>query len=171
MSATSVPHVITSSHASEADFRLAMRRLAATVSIVTCKDSSTPYGITATAVTSVCAEPPTILVCINSETRLYAKMAQQRRFCVNLLKACHADLSQRFGRKNSSQNRFALGDWADSDNHIYLRDAQANLFCSMQQVVDVASHGIFVAQVDRIHVATEIEPLSTRTGNMPRRKR
>jgi flavin reductase (DIM6/NTAB) family NADH-FMN oxidoreductase RutF len=147
-----------------ADFRLAMRRLAATVSIVTCADETGRYGMTATAVTSVCAEPPTLLVCINSAARLFSKVTEQNRFCVNLLKASHVALSQRFGSKQYEQDRFALGDWTEIEGLPYLRDAQASLFCSIQQVIKVGSHGIFVAQIDGINVAKEIEPLIYRNG-------
>jgi flavin reductase (DIM6/NTAB) family NADH-FMN oxidoreductase RutF len=148
----------------ETDFRLAMRRLAATVSIVTCLDKSDRYGMTATAVTSVCAQPPTILVCINSEARLYSKMSERGRFCINLLKASHVALSQRFGTRNFTQDRFAIGNWAESDGFLFLSDAQASLFCSIQQVIKVESHGIFVAQIDHINVAQEITPLIYQNG-------
>jgi len=147
-----------------ADFRLAMRRLAATVSIVTCGAGASRHGMTATAVTSVCAHPPTILVCINSEARLYAKATEFGRFCVNLLKTSHVALSQRFGGQQVAQDRFAVGDWGEFDGLPYLKDAQANLFCSIQQVVTVGSHGIFVARIDLINVAEEIEPLIYRNG-------
>jgi flavin reductase len=47
-------------------FRSAMRRLVATVSVVTCADADGWHGMTATAVTSVCIDPPAILVCVNT---------------------------------------------------------------------------------------------------------
>jgi flavin reductase (DIM6/NTAB) family NADH-FMN oxidoreductase RutF len=148
----------------EADFLLAMRRLATTVSIVTCLDKSDRYGITATAVTSVCAAPPTILVCVNSQVRLYSKMSERGQFCVNLLKASHIALSQRFGTSDSYQDRFANGNWAESNGYLFLKDAQASLFCLMQQVIRVGSHGIFVAQIDHINVAQEVMPLIYQNG-------
>lgn len=147
-----------------ADFRLAMRRLAATVSIITCADAAGRHGMTATAVTSVSAAPPTILVCINSEASLYSKVRMQERFCINLLKVSHVSLSQRFGSKQANQDRFAIGEWAELDGLPYLTDAQASLFCSVQQMIKSGSHGIFVAQIDRIHVADEIEPLIYQNG-------
>ncbi len=146
------------------DFRLAMRRLATTVSIVTCADEAGRHGMTATTVTSVCSEPPTILVCINSEARLYSKVNNRKRLCVNLLKTSHAALSQRFGSKLHEQDRFAVGHWAEFDGLPYLKDAQANLFCSIEQVVQVGSHGIFIAKIDHINVAPEVEPLIYQNG-------
>ena len=46
----------------EAAFKLAMRRLAATVTIVTAGREGRRFGMTATAVTSVTAAPPTLLI-------------------------------------------------------------------------------------------------------------
>jgi len=146
------------------DFRLAMRRLATTVSIVTCGAGESRHGMTATAVTSVCAHPPTILVCINSEARLYAKVNEIRRLCINLLKTSHVALSQRFGARHDAQDRFAIGNWGEHDALPYLKDAQANLFCSVEQVIAVGSHGIFIARIDEINVAEEIEPLIYQNG-------
>ena len=148
----------------DTDFRLAMRRLAATVSIVTCADEAGRHGMTATAITSVCSDPPTILVCINAETRLYSKVHDRKRLCVNLLKTSHTALSQRFGSRQHEHDRFAVGHWVELDGLPYLKDAQANLFCSVQQVVQVGSHGVFIAKIDRIHVAHEVEPLIYQNG-------
>ena len=147
-----------------ADFRSAMRRLAATVSIITCADETGRHGMTATAVTSVCVDPPTLLVCINSAARLFPKIPVRKRFCVNLLKTSHVDLSRCFGMRENEQDRFAIGDWADLEGLPYLRDAQASLFCSLQRVVEVGSHGIFIARIDRINIAREIEPLIYQNG-------
>jgi flavin reductase (DIM6/NTAB) family NADH-FMN oxidoreductase RutF len=146
------------------DFRLAMRRLATTVSIVTCGTGTTRHGMTATAVTSVCAHPPTVLVCINKEARLYSRVNELKRLCINLLKTSHVALSQRFGGRQFGQDRFAVGDWGEFSGLPYLKDAQANLFCSVQQVIAVGSHGVFIAQIDQINVAEKIEPLIYQNG-------
>ncbi len=155
---------LVSSHDVSADFRLAMRRLAATVSIVTCADEAGRHGMTATAVTSVSLQPPTILVCINAEARLHSKVTTQKRFCVNLLKVGHVALSERFGSRRYEHDRFAVGDWSELDGLPYLTDSQASLFCSTQQQVTAGSHGIFVARVDRIIIADEVEPLLYQNG-------
>ena len=47
------------------DFKLAMRRLAGGVSIISGAGPDGPLGVTATAVTSLTAEPPSVLCCLN----------------------------------------------------------------------------------------------------------
>src|SRR3954462_7103791 len=76
----------------KAAFRNAMRRLAATVTIVTTADGGRWHGMTATAVTSVSADPPALLVCVTQSASLQEPLMASGRFGVNLLRACHADL-------------------------------------------------------------------------------
>ena len=51
-----------------AAFRAAMARFPGAVTIVTARDGDERRGITATAVCSVSAEPPSLLVCLNKRT-------------------------------------------------------------------------------------------------------
>jgi flavin reductase len=47
------------------NFREAMRRLAATVNVVTARSGERCFGMTATAVTSLSMDPVSALVCVN----------------------------------------------------------------------------------------------------------
>jgi flavin reductase (DIM6/NTAB) family NADH-FMN oxidoreductase RutF len=78
-------------------FRNAMRRLATTVSVVTCADEDGWHGMTTTAVASVCTEPPPLLVCVNRATAFYGRLSAAGNFCINLLGAPHVQISQAFG--------------------------------------------------------------------------
>ena len=51
-------------------FRKAMRRLAATPCLVTTLRDGRRHGMAATSVTSLCFEPPSILVCVNTNRKL-----------------------------------------------------------------------------------------------------
>ena len=85
-------------------FREAMRRFATTVSIISCSDQEGRlHGMSATAVASVCVEPPTLLICINNSTA-----TRCGRFCVNILRSFHSELSQVFSGKMRGDDRFRL---------------------------------------------------------------
>ena len=58
------------------DFRLAMRRLAGGVSIISGAGPDGPLGVTATAVTSLTAEPPNIVCCLNRSLALEAAVKE-----------------------------------------------------------------------------------------------
>ena len=72
-------------------FRKGMRQLSAAVTVVTTGiDAQRRAGMTATAVCSVSAEPPQLLVCVNRRGEGHARIREWRNFCVNVL--CHAQI-------------------------------------------------------------------------------
>ena len=148
------------------DFREAMRRLATTVSIVTVQDGAERHGTTATAVTSVCMEPPSILVCINRDSRLHAFMRTQDRFCVNLLHVDNLATARLFSSPLPGPERFAGGDWQhDAFGVPFLADAQANLFCMKETQIDHGMHTIFIGRVTRARSRPDISALIYADGS------
>ncbi|MFM7345301.1 MAG: flavin reductase family protein, partial [Tagaea sp.] len=69
------------------DFKAGMRRLGAGVTIVTSFDGKSRAGLTATAVCSLSAEPPQLLVCVKRQAWPNGVIARAKRFCVNVLAA------------------------------------------------------------------------------------
>jgi flavin reductase len=151
------------------DFKLAMRRLTTTVTVLTCSGAGQRFGMTATAVTSVCAEPPSLLVCVNRSASFHSPMADADRFCVNLLKVGQQNISGAFGGKKKGDEKFTEGVWLSSDDGIpYLADAQANLFCSASESFSFETHTIFVGRVESLLMADEISPLLYQDGGFAR---
>src|SRR6266513_677619 len=70
----------------EADqFKVGMRALAGAVNIITSTQAGHRYGMTATAVCSATADPPTVLACINRLATTHGAVAKSKAFCVNVL--------------------------------------------------------------------------------------
>ena len=148
-----------------AAFKLAMRRLAATVTIVTAGRDGRRFGIAATAVTSVTAAPPTLLVCINQSASIHDIIVDSGHYCVNILGTRHADLVVPFGGRVRGEARFGHGDWSLGDGGVpYLDDAQASLFCAVRQTVAHGSHSIFIGEVMSVRLSDEIAPLIYQDG-------
>jgi flavin reductase (DIM6/NTAB) family NADH-FMN oxidoreductase RutF len=127
-----------------------MRRLAASVTIVTTGSAPHRFGLTATAVTSVSADPPTLLACINRDSDSFGPILHHRRFAVNLLDPVHVALAGRFGGlfPESGEPRFAEGRWVAGEHDVpVLEDALASFECALETVHDGASHGILVGRV------------------------
>ena len=61
-------------------FRLAMRRLAASVTVLTIMRDGRPLGMAATAVCSLSFDPPSILACINRSASLHDDFVGIERF-------------------------------------------------------------------------------------------
>jgi flavin reductase (DIM6/NTAB) family NADH-FMN oxidoreductase RutF len=139
-----------------------MRRLAASVTIVTTGSVPNRFGLTATAVTSVSADPPTLLACINRDSDSFGPILHNRRFAVNLLDPIHVALAGRFGGlfAESGEPRFAEGRWiAGAYGVPVLEDAVASFECALETMHDGASHGILVGRVLKVAARDSGSPL------------
>src|SRR5690242_10527487 len=88
-------------------FKAAMRRLAATVTVLsTTAENGRRHGMTATAVTSVSADPPAVLACVNRSAALHAQLGLGRRLCINLLHCSQQRLSEVFAGGMEGDIRF-----------------------------------------------------------------
>jgi flavin reductase (DIM6/NTAB) family NADH-FMN oxidoreductase RutF len=143
-----------------ASFKRAMRRFPAAVSVITSADQSRSHGMTATAVTSVSLDPPSLIACINRSTLLHDIMLLGRHFCVNVLRRDQAELSTAFSGAMSPEARFGLGAWLTSaDGMSYLADAQVNIFCRKVAAVPYGTHTIFIGEAEAVNIHDPIEPL------------
>ena len=143
-----------------------MRRLTTTVNVITTVQDGEWSGMTATAVTSVCTEPATLLVCVNKAASLYQRLDASRRFAVNLLRVGQQDVSAAFSGQLKGSDRFTVGDWqADNGEDIpYLADAQANIFCSVETVWTHGTHAVFLGGVTGVRICDPVHPLLYQDG-------
>jgi flavin reductase len=146
-------------------FRLAMRRVAATVAIVSARCEGERHGTTATSVTSISMDPPSVLVCFNQTSRLHEFLHKQDHFCVNILHTANVDIAKIFSSSAPAVERFAVGNWReDSEGMPYLADAQANLFCRKEQEISYGSHTIFIGRVLKATMRDDASPLLYHDG-------
>lgn len=140
-------------------FKQGMRRLASTVTIITLRDEhGQPMGMTATAVTSLSAQPFSLLVCINRSSRMHELLSIGTAFCVNLLSEGHDHLSFAFGGQLPQEERFALGGW-ELEEVPYLKDAQVNFASAVDAMFEYGTHSIVVGRIDAIRMPGEFAPL------------
>src|SRR5581483_6338448 len=130
-----------------ASFRLAMRRFPAAVSVITSADQSRRHGMTATAVTSLSLDPPSLIVCIHRATLLHDIIQVGRHFCVNVLRREQVQLSSAFSGGIALAARFEHGTWLTlADGLSYLDEAQVNIFCRKVAAVPYGTHTIFIGE-------------------------
>jgi flavin reductase (DIM6/NTAB) family NADH-FMN oxidoreductase RutF len=139
----------------------AMRRLAASVVIVTARDGDTRYAMAASACTSLSMDPPSILLCVNKTASIYPILNHGKDFCINVLSGAHEALSIACSGGVKGEARFDVGDWQnDADtNTPFLGDAQASLICAVDDLHHYGTHGIFVGRVKRVHLHGDVHPL------------
>ena len=78
------------------DFKQAMRRVASTVNVITVCVGGEPMGITATAMSSLSLDPPSLLICINRTASLHSPLEDVSHFCVNVLHRSQEDIAAMF---------------------------------------------------------------------------
>ena len=135
-------------------FKVAMRRLAGHVCLITTAGpGGTRAGMTATAVCSVSAEPPTLLICVNRQSTSHAAISANRVFAVNVLALEDRPLADRFATGLPSEEKFAEGVWTtQATGAPMLEGALAAFDCRIAQAVDVGTHGILFGAIETVHV-------------------
>src|SRR5437588_9265131 len=85
------------------EFRDVIGRFASGVTVITTWHGGTPFGTTASAVSSLSLEPPMLLICMNKESSTGAAVARTRHFAVNILGEDQPDLAVHFASKGVDQ--------------------------------------------------------------------
>src|SRR2546430_8261764 len=108
------------------------------------------YGMTATAVCSASADPPTVLACINRLATTHGAVAKSRAFCVNVLRAEDWELSTTFSGAQSGEARFKSRDWTRlPTGPPGLIDALVSFDCRVVKKLSCGTHTIFLGQVEQ----------------------
>lgn len=143
------------------DFVEGMSRAAFTVSLVTTDGPAGRAGLTVSAMTSVSADPPSILVCVNRQSRFASKVQGNGCFCISILAKSHQEIANSFAGRTDRDDRFSVGKWIHlSTMAPGLSDAVANFDCSLIDVNPVGSHDIAIGLVEAMRLAPEpTEPL------------
>jgi len=138
------------------DFKLGMRRLAAGVSLITTVNGGVRHGLVATAVNSVTADPPTLLVCINKTASAHAHVAEAGVLCVNILADAHEEVAGRFSNPADREKRFDYDQWQTLRTGApALVDSMVSFDCEVRQMVPYQSHTIFLAEIVSVELWTE----------------
>jgi len=139
--------------------RLALRRLASSVAVVTCHDGRARHAMTATAVNALSMQPPSMIVCINRAAAFHAAINEAASFAINVLHRNQVDISMGCGGKARGDERFGFGAWGEDSGVPILTDAQARIVCAKEAKFDYGSHSIFVGRVISVGMHGEIDPL------------
>jgi flavin reductase (DIM6/NTAB) family NADH-FMN oxidoreductase RutF len=141
------------------DFRAAMRRVASTVNVITICVNGEPMGITATAMSSLSLDPPSLLVCINRAASLHASMEDVSHFSVNVLHRDQEAVAGMFADRRHLALRFADGWHVACDRPPRLAEAQAALLCRRIDHHRFGTHSIFIGQVEEVVLREGVHPL------------
>ncbi len=146
--------------ADAANFKLGMRSLAGAVSIITSSHQGRLFGMTATAVCSAAAEPPTVLVCINQVTTTHQAIVEAGVFCVNVLRHEDRELSSLFSGVQKGEGRFREEHWTRlATGAPVLHSALVSFDCKVVNRLVHGTHTIFLGEVERLQIGKKGKPL------------
>lgn len=149
-----------------ATFKSAMRRLAASVAVITSRHGDRLNGMTATAVCSVSVEPPLVLVVVNRCSQSYPLIRHGGTFALNFLREGQDEIARYFAAKDGkSFDMFAHDDGVTGCP--LLRDCAASVECVVHSASDSGSHTIFVGRVVNA-VVHPVSPLVYYNGRFAR---
>jgi flavin reductase (DIM6/NTAB) family NADH-FMN oxidoreductase RutF len=141
-------------------YKLGMRSLAHAVNVITASHSGHRYGMTATAVCSATADPPTVLVCLNRNSATHGGVTRSKAFCVNVLRAEDSEVSNLFSGAQSGEGRFKAREWSRlATGSPVLVDALVSFDCHVVKKLAYGSHTIFLGQVEQVLFGKKGRPL------------
>ncbi len=132
-----------------------MSHAACTVSVITTDGPHGRAGVTVSAMTSVSADPPTLLVCVHQLSPACRKLMDNGVLCVNVLSEGQSVISDTFaGRiEPPGQDKFSCARWITrSTGAPNLEDALIAFDCRISNHFQIGTHFIFIAEPQEIHI-------------------
>lgn len=133
------------------EFINAMSRAVNGVSIVTTDGPLGRFGLTVSSMTSVSAEPPLLLVCINRDSAAHDAIRDNGRFAINVLGARQQKLAGVFAGNSEYGDPYAFdpNTWDMSGSVPGLRSAAASFECELESAMTFGTHSIIVGRAVR----------------------
>lgn len=134
-------------------FLSTMRHVANSVTVVTTDGIAGKSGATVSAFSSVSADPPTVLVCLNSESNTLATLLENRDFCVNVLPEGSKTIAQRFAglMDETVSDRFEDIELTSSIGPSPVISGATSFTCKLDQTMKSGSHVICTGIVVETH--------------------
>ena len=110
-------------------------------------------AMTATAVTSLSAEPPQLLICVHQQARPAAVIREAAAFAVNLITNKQVDIATQCALPGlDPKQRFDKGAWTASPmlRQPMLDDALINFECRLASAAEHGTHLVFVGLIESV---------------------
>lgn len=144
------------------EFKLVMRRFAASVNVITSANGLIKNGMTATAVCSVSSNPPSALIIVNKSNRSHPIISKTKAFAVNVLSSNQRHIAANFASK--LPDPFAqIPHSTGKTGCPIIEGADAHIECMVIEQLDVGTHTIFVGKIVAADAASG-EPLLYHEG-------
>lgn len=136
-------------------FLQAMRRLAAGVAVVTTDGPAGKAGLTVSSLTSLTAEPPSVLVCVAKDAAAAPLLLENKRVGISILSVAQSRISNVFaGREpEMEKDRFLVCEWETAaGGQALVKDAPVGLSASVAQVHAYGTHYVVLAAIEDVRL-------------------
>lgn len=150
------------SGADRAAFVKSMRAVPGAVAIITSASGDEKTGMAATAWNSLCADPPTLLVCVNQTASAHALIHRAGAFSVNLVPSDAAETVAIFSAQRglNGADRFVEGHWSSGPGGQPMLDSAIVSFeCELTADHTYGTHTVFIGKVGEIRSTDRGEAL------------
>ena len=132
------------------EFVNAMSTAVTGVNVVTTDGHAGRFGITVSAMASVSADPPMVLVCINQRSPACTALRANLLFCVNVLSTQQRQLADTFAGRAAYGEPYEFEDalWMPGKTGVpRLAEATSIFECVVETAFDSGSHTVFIGRV------------------------
>ncbi|WP_139006926.1 flavin reductase family protein [Arthrobacter crystallopoietes] len=133
-------------HVDQSIFRNTIGHFTSGVAVITTQRAGERFGVTASAISSLSMDPPMLLVCLNRKLATADAISGSGAFAVNILAEDQSGLATQFATRHP--DKFRGVPVTDSEVGVpILAGALAHLECRVMKRSDVATHTVFIAEV------------------------
>jgi len=143
------------------EFRSAMSQFATGVTVITTIDEQgEPHAMTANAFTSVCLDPPTVLVCVAHSTHTYGFLQKLGRFGVNILAQDQEPLGAYFALRPEAREGGVDYSYSIAANGVpVLENSMVFMGCEVIGAHEYGDHTVYLAEVKEVRQNAHAVPL------------
>lgn len=143
------------------EFRSALSQFATGVTVITTlDDEGKPHSMTANAFSSICLDPPTIMVCIGHNTNTNGFLKKTQRFGVNILTQNQQELGAYFAKKVEDRTGGVDYQYSVGEDQVPALDGSMVFFgCEVLGTHDYGDHTIYVGMVKEMRRDEPSAPL------------
>jgi flavin reductase ActVB len=110
-------------------------------------------GFTASSFTSVSADPPLVLTCLNLSAECYPAFKVAQNFAISILRPHHQDIAQLFAKRGA--DKFVPGQFVDGPYGLpMVSDSLATLICAKAADYPGGDHIIIMGEVKSIELGS-----------------
>ena len=159
-----IPHCTCAERADR--FIAAMAHAATGVSVVTTDGEAGRLAVTVSAISSVSAEPPLMLACINRRSPVAAAIERNGLMAINVLAESQHRIANVFaGRSRGANYDFGCAEWYRSMTGSPLLSGAAAVFdCELDAIHDAGTHRIMIGRVVEAHCGEALPLVYARRG-------